>query len=546
MKSLRLLRLAVTAAALLAVLSPVRALAAPPSNDDFASAEVLAGRFGWLEGDTTEATKEPGEPNHAGNPGGASVWYAWTAPHAGRATIDLCYAEFDTLLAVYTGDQLTALQEVVSNDDGCGSQSQVVFGATAGTTYRIAVDGADGEAGYFELGWSMAPANDDFAQGASISGDAGTVEGDSYRATQEAGEPEHGAPGGASVWYRWEAPSSGPATFDLCNAEFDTLLGVYTGDTVGGLTRIAVNDDDCGYGSRVSFLATAGQVYKVAVDGFYGEQGEFTLQWNRQAMAPRNTVSPSILGAPRDGAILSAVTGEWGGTPPLTFGYQWYRCVVARNECRTITGATAATYTLTSADVGSQIRVQVTATNSAGASTAISGLTGIVSPVAPANVVPPSVDERPYLGEDVTVNDGEWSGTRPFDLAYQWQRCNAAGECADIPGEDGDTHTVIAADLRSRLRVFVTASNGAGSATAASPITAQVTRRPVCVVPRVKGKALARARKAIRRAHCSVGRVRYARSGRPRGRVVSQSLKPGARKVAGTKVNLVVSRGSSR
>jgi hypothetical protein len=546
MKNLRLLRLAVTAAALLAVLSPVGALAAPPSNDDFANAEVLAGRFGWVDGDTTEATKEPGEPNHAGNPGGASVWYAWTAPHAGLATIDLCWAEFDTLLAVYTGDQLTDLQEVVSNDDGCGSQSQVTFATTAGTTYRIAVDGADGEVGYFELGWSMGPANDDFEQAASIGGDAGAIEGNSFRATREAGEPEHGGPGGASVWYRWEAPSTGPATFDLCNAEFDTLLGVYTGDNVGGLTRVAVNDDDCGYGSRVSFLASSGQVYRIAVDGFYGEQGDFTLQWNRQAIAPRNHVSPSILGAPRDGAILSATAGEWGGTPPFTFGYQWYRCSVTGTDCRSIAGATAATYTLTSPDVGWRIRVQVTATNSAGASTAISGLTGIVSPVAPANVVLPSVPDRPYLGEDVAVEGGEWSGSEPLDLTYQWQRCSAAGECADIPSETGDVHTVVAADLKSRLRVFVTASNGAGSATAATALTVRVTRRPICRVPRVKGKALVRARKAIRRAHCSVGRVRRVRSARPRGHVVSQSLKPGARKPAGTKVNLVVSRGPSR
>ena len=92
-----------TVVALVALIAPVSASAGPPSNDNFANAEVLTGRFGWTYGDSTGATKEPGEPNHAGNPGGASLWYAWTAPSAGLMTIDLCYAEFDTLLAVYTG-----------------------------------------------------------------------------------------------------------------------------------------------------------------------------------------------------------------------------------------------------------------------------------------------------------------------------------------------------------------------------------------------------------------------------------------------------------
>ena len=55
-------------------------MGSPPSNDDLINAEVIDGRLGWTYGENTEATKEPGEPNHAGNPGGASVWYSSTAP----------------------------------------------------------------------------------------------------------------------------------------------------------------------------------------------------------------------------------------------------------------------------------------------------------------------------------------------------------------------------------------------------------------------------------------------------------------------------------
>ena len=59
-----------------------------PPNDNFANALVLAGNSGSLTGTNRDATKEPGEPNHAGGPGGASIWYRWTAPNSGQVTFD--------------------------------------------------------------------------------------------------------------------------------------------------------------------------------------------------------------------------------------------------------------------------------------------------------------------------------------------------------------------------------------------------------------------------------------------------------------------------
>jgi hypothetical protein len=66
---------------------------------------------------------------------------------------------------------------------------------------------------------------------------------------------------------------------------------------------------------------------------------------------------------------------------------------------------------------------------------------------------------------------------------------------------------------------------------------------PKCKVPRLVGKTLARARRMIRVAHCSMGRIRRARSKRARGRVVSQKPRAGRVLAATAKVNLVVSRG---
>jgi hypothetical protein len=136
-------RICATAAAfvLLAYAGAPVAVAAP-SNDAFAAANVLTGEAATATGTNLDATKEPGEPVHAGNPGGHSVWWQWKAPVDGAVTIETCGSNFDTLLAVYTGDVVTALTAVAANDDAaCGGQSSVTFLATSGTTYRIAVDG---------------------------------------------------------------------------------------------------------------------------------------------------------------------------------------------------------------------------------------------------------------------------------------------------------------------------------------------------------------------------------------------------------------------
>lgn len=78
-------------------------------------------------------------------------------------------------------------------------------------------------------------------------------------------------------------------------------------------------------------------------------------------------------------------------------------------------------------------------------------------------------------------------------------------------------------------------------------VTATFTKKPKpvqCVVPNVKGKPLARAKSAIRAAHCSAGRVKTAKSRKvPKGDVISQSPKAGKRLKQGSKVKLVVSRG---
>ncbi len=116
------------------------------AGDDFVTALPLAGASVVTSGTNVSFTKEPGEPNHAGNPGGKSIWWRWTAPQTGPVRISTAGSAFATLLAVYTGSAVSNLTAVASDINSLGgtNRSQVNFNALAGTTYHIAVDGLNG------------------------------------------------------------------------------------------------------------------------------------------------------------------------------------------------------------------------------------------------------------------------------------------------------------------------------------------------------------------------------------------------------------------
>ncbi|MEY2428068.1 MAG: hypothetical protein QOJ40_953 [Verrucomicrobiota bacterium] len=262
-----------------------------PINDNFANAVTVAATpFTYLEFNNC-ASKETGEPSHAGNIGGRSVWFNWTPSANQTGVITTKGSNFDTLLAVYTGNTVSSLSCVASNDDiifGTYQQSYVSFAAFAGVTYRIAVDGYnynDGSgAAVGTVILNVNPAgNDDFANAFVLSGTSGTTNSYNIAASKEPFEPAHaGDVGGHSIWYNWTAPQTGPADFNTAGSTFDTTLAVYTGTVVTNLTQIASNDDDVGglHTSRLSFYAIAGTTYRIAIDGFGGETGNVTLSWN--------------------------------------------------------------------------------------------------------------------------------------------------------------------------------------------------------------------------------------------------------------------------
>src|SRR6266567_4872843 len=157
---------------------------AQPVNDNWANAQTLSGVWASATNDNSSATREPGEPSHAGFPATNSIWYKWTAPSDGEVTVDTIGSGFgqllpifDTVLAVYDGTNVTTLRQVAANDDLYPFAHEIVtsqviegllpvpipillqyalpfsgpstlrFNATAGTTYYIAADTKNGDTG---------------------------------------------------------------------------------------------------------------------------------------------------------------------------------------------------------------------------------------------------------------------------------------------------------------------------------------------------------------------------------------------------------------
>lgn len=258
-----------------------------PANDNFANRVTIANP-GVVTGSNVNATAETGEPNHAGvSTARNSVWWRYTPATTGPVTLSTAGTGFDTVLAVYTGTTVSNLTAVASNDNfGGTTQSQVTFQGTAGTSYAIAVAGKANAAGTITLTLTAPPpppppppANDNFANRVTISAPR-TVTGTNVNATAETGEPNHAGISTArnSVWWRYTPGSSGEITINTFGSNFDTVLAVYTGGSVGNLTPVASNDDAGGtLQSQVAFQGTAGTSYAIAVAGYGGRSGNISL-----------------------------------------------------------------------------------------------------------------------------------------------------------------------------------------------------------------------------------------------------------------------------
>ena len=163
-------------------------------------------------------------------------------------------------------------------------------------------------------------------------------------------------------------------------------------------------------------------------------------------VAPTNTTPPSITGTLAVGAALVCTSGVWTGGP--TYKYAWDRNGSA------ISGAVTAAYTVQAADEGDALTCVVTASNAAGATSAVS--TGDVVPLLDAvGTKVPTITGTPKVGAVLTCASGSWTGSPVY--SYSWSR-----DGASISGATSSSYTVQVADATNKLTCTVTATNVVG------------------------------------------------------------------------------------
>jgi hypothetical protein len=209
--------------------------------------------------------------------------------------------------------------------------------------------------------------------------------------------------------------------------------------------------------------------------------------------APTNTSPPTIDGQAQEGQTLTANSGTWRGTEPITFRIRWLRCNVGGSDCVAIENATRATYKIGADDVGRTIRVEITASNRDGRETARSRPTATIRPApvnAPANTSAPTIRGTPVEGQTLSGDAGEWSGTQPMDLNFQWQRCDRNGlTCSNISGATSTNYLISKADVDNTIRLRIRAANAAGRTVAFSRPTAVVKSKTPPPPPPPRGPA---------------------------------------------------------
>jgi len=362
---------------------------------------------------------------------------------------------------------------------------------------------------------STAPSNDDLANAYRLSGTGGSKSEAFQSATAESGEPYiFGAGQGQdTVWFCWQAPSSGNYQLDTFGSNFgdndDTTLSVYTvadptSPTISSLSSAINSNDDFGSLSGITippayssnpwesnnasafvFAASADTVYWIQVASYSGSStGSVAINWASSSSdaspAPPGGGTPVLSGNPAAGETLTVDPGSWTGSP--SFDYDWQICDSDLSSCDDNVGPDQDTFVVPDGEVGQVVRVVVQASNSVGGASAYSNsLTINDGTNLPPSGGTPTISGDDYAGQTLTAAHGSWLHA-PSGYAYQWQICNSALTSCSNVGSNQTTYVIPSGHVGDAIRVQVTASNSFGSNTAASDAitVATVPINPAC------------------------------------------------------------------
>lgn len=189
--------------------------------------------------------------------------------------------------------------------------------------------------------------------------------------------------------------------------------------------------------------------------------------------APVVGTAPAITGTPKVGTALTTTPAVWSGVPEPTVTRVWEKSTNGGSTWTPISGATGLSYTPVAADAGATIRVTETATNDSGTASSSSAATTAVTQT-PANTAVPTITGTAQVGQVLTATNGTWTGNPTPTYSRKWQKSTNGSTWTDIAGATATTYTPVAGDVGATIRVAVTATNAAGSASANSAATAAV------------------------------------------------------------------------
>ncbi len=120
----------------------------------FATAANLSGYWGSVTNDNTSGGSEASAPQIAGFTNNAPLWYQWTAPVDGEVELDTIGSMgtngmLDTVLGVFTGTNLTTLNQVAANDD--------LFPINSSIPQELGQDGPMNRTGSGDYAWVVGP-----------------------------------------------------------------------------------------------------------------------------------------------------------------------------------------------------------------------------------------------------------------------------------------------------------------------------------------------------------------------------------------------------
>ncbi len=428
----------------------------PPGNNNFANATTITHSSGSLQvnGQSYYATKEPGEPDHdpGDGAGGASVWWKWTAPGNGSMTITTQYSHFDTLMGVYTGSAVNALNTIGTSDDVDPSvirYSSVSFAAAAGTAYSIAVDGWGAESGIIVLNLTFTPEVVNVAPSFTShpANQTITVGLGAQFSVASSGTP---APS-----YRWQCLPAGTGMW----------MDVYDGGSYGGAGTPVLTVFSTSW-------AMSGDYYRSVATNLVGSVASNPALLTLNPIAPLITLQPvnRTLGV----GAAATFTAAASGTPAP--GYRWQRMPNGSaswsdlNNGGTYAGVTTGTLTISSLTVamnGDQFRC--VATNAAGPVASNAALLMVYVPLPVITLQPAS--QGLLLGSEAIFTV---AASSPAALYYQWQK-----DGADLAGATSMTLSIPNFQIGDVGSYQVVVTNSAGS------VMSEVATLAVAIAPTI-------------------------------------------------------------